>query len=282
MFGCLALCCCLVFSTCIHSQVVSVRFGEVPAKLCDWLPGIKSTNDFDQLRESLNQRTADRLRQGQLESSVYMALQGRSFTESAPIEPAIAARQFIESGSIPQPVQSRFGDFIQACRQNPADARARAVCADSHAGADLGVSFQTVARFLYEKEIQSQRFQGDRRREFVDSLYRDRGLSSDSSFDASFPVYLALRQLAGHNFRVNRVLIIGPGLEFASRTGLDDSIPPQSIQPYAVADALLQLGIANRDGLQILCADINPRVVEYFQTQRAPKLQIHAHDGPDE
>jgi chemotaxis methyl-accepting protein methylase len=45
----------------------------------------------------------------------------------------------------------------------------------------------------------------------------------------------------------------------------EDSLPPQSYQPFAVADAVLQLGLTTLDGLRIDCIDINPRVVDHLR-----------------
>jgi hypothetical protein len=63
---------------------------------------------------------------------------------------------------------------------------------------------------------------------------------------------------------VERVLIVGPGLDLAPRTGLVELSDPQSYQPFAVADALLSLGLSERSRLRIHCVDINARVVEYL------------------
>ncbi|MBL8221121.1 MAG: methyltransferase domain-containing protein, partial [Bryobacterales bacterium] len=78
-------------------------------------------------------------------------------------------------------------------------------------------------------------------------------------------------------------LLIGPGLDWSPRTGLREDSPPQSYQPYALADSLLRLGLAERGGLNIDCIDINPRVVEHIrlfpETERVIRLVYPAGDA---
>ena len=68
--------------------------------------------------------------------------------------------------------------------------------------------------------------------------------------------------------RVRRVLIVGPGLDLAPRTALLEVGPPESYQPWAVIDALLALGLSRAGDLDVVAADINPRVVEHLRRSR--------------
>jgi hypothetical protein len=64
--------------------------------------------------------------------------------------------------------------------------------------------------------------------------------------------------------RIRRVLIVGPGMDLAPRTGFRDT-PPESYQPWAVIDALLSTGLARLEDLEVTAADINPRVVNHIR-----------------
>ena len=78
--------------------------------------------------------------------------------------------------------------------------------------------------------------------------YQTRGLSTDTSVDAGYAVYLslaALRRLEPDR-RIHRVLIVGPGMDLAPRTGFVESHAPQSYQPFAVIDALIATGLSQR------------------------------------
>jgi SAM-dependent methyltransferase len=110
-------------------------------------------------------------------------------------------------------------------------------------------------------------------------LYQARGLSTDTSVDAGFVVYLALgalRQLEPGR-QIQRALIIGPGLDLAPRTGFVETGPPQSYQPFAVMDALFRTALADPATLRVSALDINPRVVDWLRSVRgtAPDLALH-------
>jgi hypothetical protein len=123
-------------------------------------------------------------------------------------------------------------------------------------------------RFLYEKE-----FAGG-----GSALYRTRGLSTDTSIDANYVAYLSLATLRRlePDRQIRSVLIVGPGLDLAPRTGLIEAGPPQSYQPFAVMDALVATGLSARDALRVTTADINPRVSEWVSRVRGtqPTLSL--------
>ena len=75
--------------------------------------------------------------------------------------------------------------------------------------------------------------------------------------------------------RIERVLIVGPGLDVAPRTALVDVVPPQSYQPFAVADALLALSLAAESDLRIHAIDINPHVVDELHDAARRPVVLH-------
>jgi hypothetical protein len=140
-------------------------------------------------------------------------------------------------------------------------------------------------RFLYRKEFASRNVSRERVAAYVASLYRDRGHSTDTQIESNFAVYTALAALkAGEkasrsNLRLDRVLIIGPGLDFAPRTDFVDLFGPQSYQPFAVADALLSLSLCDPAKLRIDCADINERVISHLQNLRRGEVTLSILSG---
>ena len=138
-------------------------------------------------------------------------------------------------------------------------------------------------RFVYEKEFVAQR--SARPADAVAALYRSRGLSTDTAVEAGFLVYQGLGVLGSLDpaRRVRRVLIVGPGLDLAPRTAMQEAGPPQSYQPWAVIDALLALGLSRADDLEVVAADINLRVVDHIGRARrhAPVLMLASeiHDS---
>ena len=128
-------------------------------------------------------------------------------------------------------------------------------------------------RFVYQKEFVAQR--AERPADAVADLYRTRGLSTDTAVEAGYLVHLGLAVVKGlqPDRRIRRVLIVGPGMDLAPRTGFRDT-PPESYQPWAVIDALVSTGLARLDDLEVTAADINPRVVAHLR--RSSHVAAHA------
>ena len=76
--------------------------------------------------------------------------------------------------------------------------------------------------------------------------------------------------------RCDSVLIVGPGMDLAPRTGFVETHAPQSYQPFAVIDALMATGLSQRETLRVTAADINPRVVEWLTRARRYASDAHA------
>jgi len=104
------------------------------------------------------------------------------------------------------------------------------------------------------------------------TIFRDRGLSSDSAIPIEFGIEQALAAIrAGGTMApasVRRVAIIGPGLDFTDKQEGYDFYPPQTIQPFAVIDALRRIGLAAPAGIQVTTFDLSPRVLAHITTAR--------------
>jgi hypothetical protein len=236
----------------------------------------------------IHQDNVRRVRVGDLDHLVFYVLQSTRFTTLPPIEPAVSARSLVDSldpvrrerflhdAGAPQPeipatVRARMTAFVSALESSTQDPRliyfqhlVRATFpARAQREAGLLREYVRAMRFLYQKEFVAQRSGTSA----VAELYRARGLSTDTAVEAGYVVYNGLgiiRSLAP-DWRIRRVLIVGPGLDLAPRTGLLEAGPPESYQPWAIVDALLSLGLSRVDDLQVVGADINPRVVDHLQ-----------------
>ena len=107
------------------------------------------------------------------------------------------------------------------------------------------------------------------RRAAYATLYRDRGLSTDSSLRVNFAVEQALaavRERRTLNGRVERAAVVGPGLDFIDKAQGYDFYPVQMIQPFALADSLLRTGLAERPAIAAL--DISARVLDHLRHAR--------------
>ena len=248
--------------------VSAVQWGALPPALQSWLvrTGIDEARFSGWLSANRN-RTALRIREGDEDHLVAFALQSRAFTSLERIEPALSAKAFLARGAIPADAAARLRAVARALARASGDPRLDYFRQLPHDEAALQAMYTRAMRALHDKE-----FVAGSDAQAVAALYQRRGLSTDSAVEAGFAVQVGLATLQALEpaRRIRRVAIIGPGLEIAPRTGFIDGIPPQSLQPYAVADALVSLGLADIDALEVFCLDVNPRVVSHLSRARTP------------
>jgi hypothetical protein len=95
-------------------------------------------------------------------------------------------------------------------------------------------------------------------------LYAQRGISLDSNLWPDYALDLSLGELVKAGMlkpgSVRRIAIIGPGLDFANKEYGNDFYPPQSIQPTAVLDSLIRLGLTEANTFELSTFDISPSV----------------------
>ena len=263
----------------------SITWTDVPVPIQARLEQSGFTaSTFDTRIAVLAGSARTRVREGDLEHLVYYVLQSSHFTRLPAIEPSISAKALFEARKsrafdpMPSPaVEARFSAFLKAVDSSDRDARVvyfRALLADAVPGRDrrapLRAEYVRVMTFVYGKEFTSRG-----RPEATAGLYRTRGLSTDTAVEAGYSVHVGLGVLKAlePSRRVRRVLIVGPGIDLAPRTGMLEVGPPQSYQPWAVIDALISLGLSTVDDLDLVGADINPRVVDHLRVSRqAPPL----------
>lgn len=268
------------------------------------MQGVTGSNFGDYLAE-INRQTAERERRGEFEHLIYYALQSGRFTPRAKVEPAISAYEFVRqldaaaqakfltnadgsslaAAAIPAAAAARLREFAAALRRVKeqgddldderltyfADLTARPGQTAEQLYARLCAEYVRAMRFLYRKEFSAREAAPAEVAAYVAALYEERGHSTDTQIEANFAVYNALAaikamQPASHPpVKLERVLIVGPGLDFAPRTALIDLFGPQCYQPFAVADALIGLRLADAGRLTIHCVDINDRVIAHLQ-----------------
>lgn len=244
---------------------------------------------FPALLDRLDRTHAHRVRDGDLDHLVFYVLQSRRFTAVPSIEPALSAKGFMDSGRVPGEVRARIAAFLKASAGADTDARATYFRALVRAtwpverDRETGITreYERAMRFLYDKEFVAQR--GRDPAGAVESLYHSRGFSTDTAVEAGYVVYLGLAVLKSiePEHRVRRVLIVGPGLDLAPRTGFTETAPPESYQPWAVIDALAGLGLSRLGDLEVVSADINPRVVDHLRRGHDDPPLLHLVSGLD-
>jgi hypothetical protein len=88
-------------------------------------------------------------------------------------------------------------------------------------------------------------------------LLRDRGVSLDTGIFPNFSIEQALRDLKNRGVlregQVARVAVIGPGLDFSDKNeqASFDYYPQQTLQPFALYDSLVRLGLARANAVSM-------------------------------
>jgi hypothetical protein len=240
------------------------------------------TRDWDHWIAAADAATRARVAQGDEASIVNLLLFGTSFTKQPRITTGQLNRQQIQ-----QAVSARVEDFERALAQSTGDERLR--YARRVLGGNAPVRARLAAmldRTMKEGETlarltaEAQRL-GDPRLQFAERsrLYRDRGLATDTSVRVNYAIEDALRGLAAVMARgsdasgrpVRRVAIVGPGLDVIDKQQGYDFYPPQTIQPLAVIDSLIRLGLADADTIRLTTFDVSARVNDHIaeMTRRA-------------
>jgi hypothetical protein len=136
-------------------------------------------------------------------------------------------------------------------------------------------AFRESAR--HQQEIAAARARRDvdagQREEMLAAIFRDRGLSSDTSIAADFGLDLAIRRLRSDrefpSGGVTRLAIVGPGLDFTDKLEGFDFYPQQTIQPFAVMDSLIRSDLSTAANLRVVTFDVSARVNAHLDAARA-------------
>jgi hypothetical protein len=196
--------------------------------------------------------------------------------DSAQIPALIAARAADLVGALQRPGQDERRLFArtvlqrQGYRFDAVEDRARL---EQHLLAEVARVGEEQAG--YARTVEQVRRLPDVSEQFErrSKLYRDRGLSLDTSLAPGFALERTLQRLLADGLiepGISRVAVIGPGLDFTDKAAGYDVFPQQTLQPFALADALLRLGlVSSAAAVQITAFDISPRVTDHLTRARA-------------
>ena len=224
-----------------------------------------------------------RVAQGDEDSIAYLALFGTTFTA----RPRVAEREMAALALMPadgmKAMQPRIADLVGALASPGASERlqfARQVLARNaiEVGTDAGKA--QARRFLEARVAAVAAGAIPRSSTLLDpaaaaadtlTLFRDRGLSSDTSIFIDYGIDQALSQIKAEDHlgagSVRRVAIVGPGLDFTDKLDGYDFYPQQTIQPFAVVDSLMRHDLA-APGLEVTAFDVSPRVIQHLDAAR--------------
>ncbi len=241
-----------------------------------------------------------RLERGEEDSLANLLMFGTSFTRQPRITPEFMAsleseRETEASGNSPGLQQlirvfnARADDLVSALSAPGSNERLEQM---RHLVGKLGYAPDTpagraglrkyliadLARVRQESAAYAQRFhaahqdanatEGFQQRS---TMFQDRGISLDTSLLPNFALEQTLKRMRDQGLvarrSVQRVAIIGPGLDFVDKDEGYDFYPPQTIQPFALFGSLQQTGLASST-LQLTTLDISSRVNEHLASAR--------------
>jgi hypothetical protein len=226
-----------------------------------------------------------RLERGDEESVVNFLLFGTTFTKLARATERDLAQLAGQPGGVPGLIIRRIEDFIAGIGSPGTNERlqfARQIVERQGIDPATAAGRNDTRRYFndslmrFSKEIASlsERRLNDPSVELPEKLtrFRDRGLSSDTSIFADFGIEKGLEAIKAAGLlgpgSVRRVAIVGPGLDFADKHEGHDFYPQQTIQPFAVIDSLIRLGLATPDQLRMATFDLSPRINHHLEAAR--------------
>jgi hypothetical protein len=229
-----------------------------------------------------------RLEGGDLDTIVNWLLLGTTFT-SRPR--AILETTATDVVQIPAAVASRARDLVDALRTPGTDERRlfaaqllerrgyRAATAQERQRLEdfLLAEVARVAREQagFARELAASRTPADVSAEFAarSRMFRTRGLSLDTSLAPDFALEQSLRELRARGLvnagSVRNVAVIGPGLDFSDKSSGYDFYPQQTVQPFALLDSLVRVGLApDARSVRLTTLDLSPRVNDHLAAIR--------------
>ena len=220
-----------------------------------------------------------RVDRGFEDSISNLILYGTSFTALPRFESAEAAITI--EGGLTAAARARVGDFAAAFARQPKNERlrfaanflARRGVAGSAAQSVLAANLSRFATEQrgYQETLDAAGKTGDRGQLLFarSTLYRERGLSVDTSLLPNYAIEDTLRALLRKGAlsagAIRRVAIVGPGLDFADKRGGYDYYPLQTIQPFAIVEAVARLGLGAIEQVEVTAFDLNPAVIAHVR-----------------
>ena len=243
-------------------------------------PGPEQKAAWNAWEKKNDQSIRSRLAQGDEDTLVNFLLFGTSFTN----QPRITFAQIQKADQVTAGLlTARLEDLVLGIESPKSNERlmfAKQVLVDKYgyktAPADernkLKIFLMNSLKRVFQENgkykdiLDAARRNDDQSTEFAErsTLFRGRGLSSDTVTQPNFALEEALRQLLGKGLiqanSIKRVAIVGPGLDFTDKQEGFDFYPLQTIQPFAVVDSLIKLGLAERKTFSLTTLDLSPRI----------------------
>jgi hypothetical protein len=287
----LALLLCLPALGETQGAVRYLRFDEVEETLRlqadSGLPGsdIQGPAVWDAWIRERDSKVRARVDRGTQDSISNFILYGTSFTSLPRVESVESA--VADDGILAPAVNTRLNALAMALPTTARNERIRFIreflARQGIARSSVETYFAgNLRRFIqeqraYQTKLKDAENGGDTAEVFLTrgTLFETRGLSVDTSLLPNFALQETLRAMRNKGAlspaSVHRIAVIGPGLDFTDKRDGYDFYPMQTVQPFAVLEAVVRLGLGNADELQVVCFDLNSAVLAHLAhlTERA-------------
>ncbi len=261
-------------------EVRFLRFDEVAETLSQFRSsGAGGTEIADSAAWDVWIRARDtevrgRIDRGVEDSISNLILFGTSFTKLVRIESAENA--VAEANGLTAAAQARVHALVLDLPAKPGSERIvfireflrRKGIASGSTESYLSQNLQRLAteQRAYQEKLKEAGETGDKTAVLLarGTLFQERGLSIDTSLLPNFALEDTLRVMlqkkAIRPGTMRRILIIGPGLDFTDKRDGFDFYPRQTIQPFAMLEAVGKLGLGKTKEISVVTADLNPAV----------------------
>ena len=231
-----------------------------------------------------------RLQQGDLDSMVNLLLYGTSFTK----QPRIKVENLTEASKAGI-LRARVDDLVVGLRSPGDNERLtflngllRSQGIDPNSPGPTGVFiYNNLGRVIQEMGTLAKRAEEAKQLTKANTapdpsaifdwragLFRDRGVSLDTGIFPNYSIEQALRDLKNRGVlregQVARVAVVGPGLDVIDKNEQSsyDYYPQQTLQPFALYDSLVRLGLAKSNAVSMSIFDISSKVIDHIQRAR--------------
>lgn len=241
-------------------------------------PGLKNEGVWKEWSAKRDRDIRARLVQGDEDSLANLLMMGTSFTR----QPRVT--RDVDAGS--SVVQARIADLVRAM-ENPGNNERLLFMRRLVESKGYKLGDARLTQYLKDNLTRVVRENTERARDLASimrlrspsqqfaersKLYRDRGLSIDTSLRPDLAIEESLAEMKARGLLapngVRKVAVIGPGLDFIDKNEGNDFYPPQTLQPFAVIDSLIRLGLAKPGEIEVSALDISPRVLDHLARAR--------------
>jgi len=254
------------------SELVTAGTPDVP------IHEIRNAASWDRWIEARDHEIRGRIDRGIEDSISNLILYGTTFCTLPPL-PGFADGADA-SGQLTPAARARIHALALAMRQPGANERVgfahdfleRHNVASGAVEAYLAGNLQRLIREenTFEKNDEAARHSGDAETALLTraTIFKERGLSFDTSLEPDFALDVMLKQLLQKGLvargSVRRIAVMGPGLDFADKRSGLDFYPIQTIQPFAILESALRLGLAEPGKVRVVACDLNPAVLAHI------------------